>query len=100
MHGLINVKFPNNTSKWQMGFNSGFKGLISWIAVCSRISTKTEGKTWFNESRAIYVKRGDVCIVLLVFISVLWCTHVVLKSDKIIYFQFVLNTSMYGNNLL
>jgi hypothetical protein len=28
MHGPINVKFPNNISKWQMGFNSAFKGLI------------------------------------------------------------------------
>jgi hypothetical protein len=28
MHGPINVKFPNNTSKWQMGFNSAFKGLM------------------------------------------------------------------------
>jgi len=27
MHGPINVKSPNNTSKWQMGFNSVFKGL-------------------------------------------------------------------------
>jgi hypothetical protein len=27
MHGLINVKSPNNTSKWQIGFNSAFKGL-------------------------------------------------------------------------
>jgi hypothetical protein len=23
----MNVKSPNNTSKWQMGFNSAFKGL-------------------------------------------------------------------------
>jgi hypothetical protein len=29
MHGPINVKSPNNTSKWQMGFNSAFKGLMS-----------------------------------------------------------------------
>jgi hypothetical protein len=29
MHGPINVKSPNNTSKWQMGFNSAFKGLSS-----------------------------------------------------------------------
>jgi hypothetical protein len=29
MHGPINVKSPNNISKWQMGFNSAFKGLIS-----------------------------------------------------------------------
>jgi len=28
MHGPINVTSPNNTSKWQMGFNSAFKGLI------------------------------------------------------------------------
>jgi hypothetical protein len=27
MHGPINVKSPNNTNKWQVGFNSGFKGL-------------------------------------------------------------------------
>jgi hypothetical protein len=27
MHGLINLKSPNNTSKWQMEFNSAFKGL-------------------------------------------------------------------------
>jgi hypothetical protein len=24
MHGHVNVKSPNNTSKWQMGFNSAF----------------------------------------------------------------------------
>jgi hypothetical protein len=29
MHGTINVKSPNNISKWQMGFNSAFKGLKS-----------------------------------------------------------------------
>jgi hypothetical protein len=28
MHGPINVKSPNNTSKWQVGFNSSFKVLI------------------------------------------------------------------------
>jgi len=28
MHGTINVKSPNNISEWQMGFNSGFKGLM------------------------------------------------------------------------
>jgi hypothetical protein len=27
MHGPMNVKFPNNTNKWQMEFNSAFKGL-------------------------------------------------------------------------
>jgi hypothetical protein len=29
MHLPINVKSPNNISKWQVGFNSAFKGLIS-----------------------------------------------------------------------
>jgi len=28
MHGPINVKSPNNISKWEIGFNSAFKGLI------------------------------------------------------------------------
>jgi hypothetical protein len=28
MHGHINIKSLNNTSKWHMGFNSAFKGLI------------------------------------------------------------------------
>jgi hypothetical protein len=28
MHVPINVKSPNNISKWQIGFNSTFKGLI------------------------------------------------------------------------
>jgi hypothetical protein len=27
MHGPINVKSLNNIIKWQMGFNSAFKGL-------------------------------------------------------------------------
>jgi hypothetical protein len=30
MHGPINVKSPNNTSKWQIGFNSSFKELTEW----------------------------------------------------------------------
>ena len=33
MHGSINVKSPNNTSKLQMGFNSAFKGLMSQMLV-------------------------------------------------------------------
>jgi hypothetical protein len=37
MHGPINVKSPNNTSKWQMGFNSAFKGLTVLIEPTSAI---------------------------------------------------------------
>jgi len=32
MHVPIKVKSPNNTSKWQIGFNSAFKGLNSSIS--------------------------------------------------------------------
>jgi hypothetical protein len=42
MHGPINVKSYNNTSKWQMGFNSAFKVLRS-----------NELKDW-EEKTAIY----------------------------------------------
>jgi hypothetical protein len=31
MHGPMNVKSPNNTSKWQMGFNLVFKGLTVYV---------------------------------------------------------------------
>jgi hypothetical protein len=33
MHGPINVKSPNNISKWQMGFNSAFKGLSEFTHI-------------------------------------------------------------------
>ena len=33
MHVPINVKSPNNISKWQMGFNSAFKGLTAEFVV-------------------------------------------------------------------
>jgi len=39
MHGPINVKSPNNTSKWQMGFNSALKGLILfWVTLIQQNS--------------------------------------------------------------
>jgi hypothetical protein len=37
MHGPMNVKFPNNTSKWQMGFNSVLKGLKDRVFVLVKI---------------------------------------------------------------
>jgi hypothetical protein len=33
MHVPINVKSPNNISKWQMGFNSAFKRLIGRLSL-------------------------------------------------------------------
>jgi uncharacterized membrane protein YjjP (DUF1212 family) len=40
MHVPINVKSLNNISKWQMEFNSAFKGLI-WM-LCSSCATSCE----------------------------------------------------------
>jgi len=43
----MNVKSPDNTSKWQMGFNSAFKGLMIYeegdmmpqtVCICGVIS--------------------------------------------------------------
>jgi hypothetical protein len=39
MHGPINVKSPNNTSKWQMGFNSAFKGLNMYKRIKKAVIT-------------------------------------------------------------
>jgi hypothetical protein len=41
MHGPINVKSPNNISKWQMGFNSAFKGLIYYNNISSAFFSRT-----------------------------------------------------------
>jgi hypothetical protein len=37
----INVKFPNNISKKQMGFNSAFKGLIAYTCAGNFATTAT-----------------------------------------------------------
>jgi hypothetical protein len=42
MHGPINVKSPNNTSKWQMGFNSAFKGLIVFYEEVSSVLNRKD----------------------------------------------------------
>jgi len=44
MHVPINVKSPNNTSKWQMGFNSAFKGLTFAKALRTNKQQKRPGK--------------------------------------------------------
>jgi hypothetical protein len=42
MHGPINVKSPNNIRKWQMGFNSAFKGLKTGSTVLAQRAFKWE----------------------------------------------------------
>jgi hypothetical protein len=51
MHGPINVKYPNNTSKWQMGFNSAFKGSMNQLVLRLRLKCDgTRAKTRFRLS--------------------------------------------------
>ena len=47
MHVPIKVKSPNNMSKWQMGFNSAFKGL-------NRISTSISQYLLQKDARIVY----------------------------------------------
>jgi hypothetical protein len=52
MHGPINVKSPNNTSKWQIEFNTAFKGLklVEHVALTEEVkikSTHVEGKSFY-----------------------------------------------------
>jgi hypothetical protein len=48
MHGPINVKSPNNIGKWQMEFNSAFKGL----------TTKSMGKKITRQEE--YIQRSQM----------------------------------------
>jgi hypothetical protein len=41
----INVKPPNNTSKWQMGFNLAFKGLIQRVPSVHYIGSDSGSST-------------------------------------------------------
>jgi hypothetical protein len=45
MYVPINVKSPNNTSKWQMGFNLAFKGLMRETQVQITCSIETANCT-------------------------------------------------------
>jgi hypothetical protein len=46
MHGPINVKSPNNISKWQMGFNSVFKGLMGSAVTLSQLGFADGTSQW------------------------------------------------------
>jgi hypothetical protein len=66
MHGHINVISPNNTSKWQVGFNSAFKGLIFKVFLALHMrgnnikiinirthfkTTEWQGANWIEEAQ-------------------------------------------------
>jgi hypothetical protein len=58
MHVPINVKSPHNTSKWQMGFNSAFKGLMLWEVLEDH--KKNESSSGFGQSSGDDGVDGDV----------------------------------------
>jgi hypothetical protein len=58
MHGPINVKSPNNISKWQMGFNPPFKGLISFHNIKSVAELKQLGLSYFTVFKHCNIKKG------------------------------------------
>jgi hypothetical protein len=61
MHGPINVKSPNNTNKWQMGFNSGFKGLTFTMSYS------------FAEAKSVFTLNFDISIkfdIISAFVSI------------------------------
>jgi hypothetical protein len=74
MHGPINLKSPNNISKWQMGFNSVFKGLNnlnhfapikSSVVICEHsidhwVTTKRRS---YRQARGMCASREDVGIL-------------------------------------
>jgi hypothetical protein len=62
MHGPLNVKSPNNTSKWQMGFNSAFKGLKDF----RRVSAKnTSIQSIHTYSRTVFEIRGHAIFITI-----------------------------------
>jgi hypothetical protein len=60
MHGPINVKSPNNISKWQMEFNSAFKGLKYTIQYLyyAGLGMYREWKTIEFQKKSIIYKFG------------------------------------------
>jgi hypothetical protein len=56
MHGPINVKSLNNTNKWQIGFNSAFKGLIFQFSLFLNARTKC-GVKFHSPLRVIHIMK-------------------------------------------
>jgi hypothetical protein len=48
MREPINVKSPNNTSEWQMGFNSAFKGLIRYLVYVTLCMGPSSVQVWMK----------------------------------------------------
>jgi hypothetical protein len=67
MHGPMNVKSPNNASKWQMGFNSAFKELNVQYNRRYYISLGTFGLISYStdhyNTRAYWIVPSCYCIL-------------------------------------
>ena len=63
MHGPINVKSPNNISKWQMGFNSTFK----WLIQLFLLMMSTGVLETCRELEQIYTKKKELCVKLVIY---------------------------------
>jgi len=75
MHRPINVKSPNNISKWQMGFNSSFKGLRLYVAACMMLVMKLRTQELFNPLNA---ELNPICHLLA-----LLGAHLILHISRI-----------------
>jgi hypothetical protein len=67
MHVLINVKSSNNISKWQVGFNSAFKGLnaefqVTFAKFCMCLKYVVPTFVYFGELREVW-RRKQVIFV-------------------------------------
>jgi hypothetical protein len=71
MHGPINVKSPNNTSQWQMEFNSAFKGLTS-VMIFQPVPVVVRSMAWVcGRSPAEIVDLNPVGGMVVCLLSVL-----------------------------
>jgi hypothetical protein len=77
MHGPIKVKSPNNTSKWQMGFNLAFKGLTCNLTTFNKMFPSISDKF---EDQIIRVRKQATEITISVcaateIVSEAWCSR-------------------------
>jgi hypothetical protein len=69
MHLPMNVKSPNNIKKWQMGFNSEFKGLTNIFYV--KLFNKSKNYSFSEFVQVIRRKRIlPICRLLFYVINV------------------------------
>jgi hypothetical protein len=66
MHLPIKVKSPNNISKWQMGFNSAFKGLILSSHLLLGLPSGTPGNYPEENMQQFYT---SVCLLNSLLVS-------------------------------